>query len=219
MTERDQEIIQLVGRYRIGTNATFQKLAFQNQSLNAVSKVTARLCRERMLQRYPLIPPQDYFTLGPRSIQLLGYGLRRSEPLGPQALPMDYAVLLYCANGDRIRLTKSELCETAAWLPNNLSHVPYCRTSKGILELVRVDLGGSPRHVAKKLATDCALRMEIPEFQELIELKRFQIVLLTTTNTKARLIRQAIQSLTWKSEVRLHLAMIQKLTQLQLRNA
>ncbi|MCA9078703.1 MAG: hypothetical protein KDA93_27005 [Planctomycetaceae bacterium] len=149
MTNRDQTIIDLTHRYRIGTNAAYQKLAFNGQSLNAVAKVTARLCRQRLLQRYPLIPPEDYFTLGPRSAKQLGLAPRRTEPLGPQALPIDYAVLLYATHGDRTRLIPEELRQAAMWKPQELTHAPYCKTAQGILELVRVDLGGrhnmSPR--------------------------------------------------------------------------
>lgn len=219
MPDRDQTIIDLTNRYRIGTNAAFKQLAFEGQSMNAVTKVTARLCRQGMLQRYPLIPPEDYFTLGPRSAKQLGHSMRRTEPLGPQALPIDYAVLLYATNGDRTRLIPEELKQAATWMPSELTHAPYCKTSKGILELIRVDLGGTPQHVAKKSAADCSRRMEVPEFRQLIENDRFQFVVLTTTSSKARLIRQAIESMSWEHRVRLHLAMIPRLTQLQLRNA
>ena len=219
MTDRDQTIIELTNRYRIGTNAAYRHLAFDGQSMNAVTKVTARLCRQGLLQRYPLIPPEDYFTLGPRSASQLGLSPRRTEPLGPQALPIDYAVLLYATNGDRTRLMPAELKQAATWMPKELTHAPHCKTSKGILELVRVDLGGSPQHVAKKSAADCSRRMEVPEFQQLVTGDRFQLVVLTTTSSKARLIRQAMESVPWAHDIRLHLAMIPRLTQLQLRNA
>lgn len=219
MNNRDQTIIELTNRYRLGTNATYQQLAFDGQSMNAVSKVTARLCREGLLSRYPLVPPEDYFTLGPRSARQLGVSERRTEPLGPQALPIDYAVLLYATNGNRTRLSSDDLRENASWLPSELTYLPHCKTSKGILELIRVDLGGSPQHVAKKAAADCSRRMEVPEFQDLVRSDRFQLVVLTTTGSKARLIRQAIASMPWDHDIRLHLAVIPRLTQLQLRNA
>lgn len=218
MSNRDQTLIDVTNRYRMATNATFRRLVFDGQSLNAVTKVTARLCRQGLLARYPLIPPEDYFTLGPRAARQLGVSARRTEPLGPQALPIDYAILLYSTNGNRERLMPDELRQTATWMPSELTHAPYCRTSHGILELIRVDLGGSPQHVAKKSVVDCSRRMAVPEFRQLIEADRFQFVILTTTSSKARLIRQAIEALPWEHEIRLHFAMIPRLTQLQLRN-
>ena len=218
MPDRDEKIVQLTDRYRMGTNAAFHRLIFHGQSLNAVTKVTARMCRQGWLCRYPLIPPEDYFTLGPVAVRQLGHSLRRSEPLGPQALPIDYAVLLYATHGDRIRLHVTELQSQVPWLPDELTYVPYCRTSGGVLELIRVDLGGTPQHIAKKAATDCARRLEIPEFRLLVESDRFQLVVLTTTSSKARLIRQAIEGLAWESRTRLHLATISRLTLLHLRH-
>jgi len=218
MTDRDQQIIQLVDRYRIATNAVIRSMVFEQQSLNAVTKVTARMCRQGWLQRYPLIPPEHYFTLGPLAVRQFGHSARRTEPLGPQALPIDYAVLLYAIHGDRTRLLRTELNEIAPWLPDELCHAPFCRTSGGGLELVRVDLGGSPYHVARKAARDCSRRIDIPEFRNLIDEKRVQLVVLTTTTAKARLIRQAMEGLSWESNLRLHIATISRLTFLHLRN-
>ena len=81
MKERDLKILELTVRYRLGTNFTFREMVFNGQSLNAVSKVTARLCKQNYLARYPLFPPQDYFILGRRSIQLFGLSNGRALPL------------------------------------------------------------------------------------------------------------------------------------------
>jgi len=217
MQKRDDDILQLTDRFRLGTNLAYRQVLFAEQSLNAVTKVTARLCQQGWLRRYPLIPPEDYFTLGPAAVRDLGYANRRSEPLGSQALPIDYAVLLYGSHGQRTRLRKAELSALFPWLPVELTHAPYCRSQSGVLDLIRVDLGGSPQHVAKKAAADCSVRWEIEGFRELVEQQRFQMVILTTTSSKARLIRQAIESASWNASVRLHLAIVPRLTYLQLR--
>ena len=217
MSQRDELIVSFTERHRLGTNQAYQRVITPDVSLNAVTKVTARLCRQGLLSRYPLIPPEEYFTPGPVACRRLGLPLRRSEPLGPQALPMDYAVLLYCIHGQRTRLSRTELETKTPWLPEELHHAPYTQTTAGLLELVRVDLGGSPFHVAKKAATDCARRMEIPEFCQLVEKDQFQLVVLTTTQSKARLIRQAMEGLARNDKVRIHLATIPRLSFLHLR--
>ncbi len=217
MQQRDNDILRLTDRFRLGTNLAYRQVIFTEQSLNAVTKVTARLCQQGWLRRYPLIPPEDYFMLGPAAVRDLGYANRRSEPLGSQALPTDYAVLLYGSHGQRTRLLRSELSESFPWLPIELTHAPYCRSTSGVLELIRVDLGGSPQHVAKKAAADCSVRWEIAEFRELVGQQRFQMVILTTTSSKARLIRQAIEAASWNTSIRLHLAIVPRLTLLQLR--
>lgn len=217
MQKRDEEILRLTDRFRLGTNLAYRQVLFHDQSLNAVTKVTARMCRQGWLRRYPLIPPEDYFTLGPAAVRDLGYANRRCEPLGSQALPTDYAVLLYGSHGQRTRLMRAELSESLPWLPDEMTHAPYCRGNSGVLELIRVDLGGSPQHVAKKAAADCSARWDFDEFRKLVEQQRFQMVILTTTPSKARLIRQAVEAASWNDRVRLHLAIIPRLTLLQLR--
>ena len=217
MQKRDEQILQLTDRFRLGTNMAYRQVLFEKQSLNAVTKVTARLCQQGWLRRYPLIPPEDYFTLGPTAVRSLGYANRRSEPLGSQSLPIDYAVLLYGTHGQRSRLLKTELSELYPWLPDELTHTPHCRSNSGVLELIRVDLGGSPQHVARKAAADCSARCELDEFHKLVDQQRFQMVILTTTPSKARLIRQAVEAASWNDRVRLHLAIIPRLTLLQLR--
>ncbi len=217
MQNRDQEIISLTQRYRLATNATIHRHLFVGKSINAVTKVTSRLCREGMLQRYPLIPPEDYFTLGPYSAKQLGLAKHRTEPLGPQALPTDYAVLLYASMGERVRLADNELLEIVPWLPSEFYYAPHCKTAKGVLELIRVDLGGSPYHLAKKCAADYSRRLEHSEFRELLCQNRFQLVVLTTTQIKARLIRQSIESMAWEHAIRLHLAIIPRLAFLHFR--
>jgi hypothetical protein len=219
MTQHDLSIIQLTERYRIGTNAAYHRLVFEDQSLNAVSKITARMCRQGWLCRYPLLPPEDYFTPGPLAVKQFGIAARRTEPLGPQALPIDYAVLLFAMHGSRTRLSTQELNQQFPWLTSDLLYIPYCLTNQRILELIRVDLGGTPNHVARKIASEYAKRAEIPEFRSLVASNKFQVVVLTSTASKARLIRQAVEAMQWDSAVRLHMAMIPRLTLLQLRQA
>ena len=45
MRERDEQILKLTDRFRLGTNLAYRQVIFRDQSLNAVTKVTARMCR------------------------------------------------------------------------------------------------------------------------------------------------------------------------------
>jgi len=217
--KRDKEIIDFIIRYRLGTNASIHKTIFADQSINAVTKVTARLCASGLLRRYPLLPPENYFTIGPDAVRQFGISARRTEPLGPQALPTDYAVLMFATHSKqpRRRLAVDELAEYTPWLPEELRRAPYCLNDDGSLELVRVDLGGSPQHVARKTAADIAARLEVSELAELAASGRFQLVILTTTNEKSKLIASAIEAQGWSQAVRIHMAVIQRLSYLQLR--
>jgi hypothetical protein len=88
-------ILDHVLRYRMTTNQVVERLYFPAQKYNAVTKVTARLRRDRLLSKFVLCHPRVYFTLGPRAAQDLGVSPGRTCPLGPQSLPTEYAVLAY----------------------------------------------------------------------------------------------------------------------------
>lgn len=217
--KRDKAILDHILRYRLTTNAVLHRTLFPEQSMNAVTKVTARLCQRGLLRRYPLVPPETYFTAGPEAVRQFGVPSRRTEPLGPQALPIDYAVLIYATHGKHScrRMTSDELAAYMSWLPDELTRTPYCVGDGGRLDLIRVDLGGSPQHVARKAAADVSARLSIPELAELAATDMFQLVILTTTDDKARLISSAFESLGWSDTVRIHLAAVSRLSFLQLR--
>ena len=217
--KRDKAILDHILRYRLTTNAVLHRTLFPEQSMNAVTKVAARLCQRGLLRRYPLVPPETYFTVGPEAVRQFGVPSRRTEPLGPQSLPIDYAVLIYATHGKQAcrRMTSDELTSYMSWLPDELTRTPYCVSNGGRLDLIRVDLGGSPQHVARKAAADLSARLSIPELAELAATAKFQLVILTTTDDKARLISSAFDSLGWSDNVRIHLAAVSRLSFLQLR--
>lgn len=216
---RDTEIVNFVIRYRLATNSAIRSQPLSGLSPNAVTKVTARMCTAGILTRYTLIPPEYYFRTGQKANNALGLSQRNAEPLGPQALPVDYATLVYATQGKspRRRLSALELCEYMPWLPEEFRQSPYCLAADGRLDLVRVDLGGSPQHVARKVASAAHKRLNVPELAELAARSRFQIVVLTTSSQKANYIAKAFADTDCAVAVRIHLAVIPQLSLLLLR--
>ncbi len=216
---RDLSLVEFVRRYRLATNRVIGSQLLPGRSLNAVAKVTARLCTAQILSRYVLVPPETYFRLGPHAISSLGLPARLSKPLGPQSLPTDYATLIYATSGNarRRRLTGAELTEYMPWLPYDLSQSPYCVDTKGQLELIRVDLGGSPLHVARKITQASHDRLDVPQISELAAASRFQVVVLTTSEEKSKAISKALVACGCTDAVRVHIAVIPRLSFLLLR--
>ena len=211
---RQRSIIDFVVRYHLATNRVIGSQLLAEITPNAVAKVTARLCALDLLTRYMLIPPETYFRPGSRSIRILGLSARSTEPLGPQSLPTDYATLIYATlgNASRRRLTPREVDEYMPWLPGDLAQAPYCIDANGRLDLVRVDLGGSPQHVARKTTAAAHERLDIPQVSELAVASRFQVVVLTTSAEKARAIARALSDCGCTDAVRVHLAVIPRLS-------
>lgn len=218
--ERDQSCVDFVIRYKLATNQVLASQLLAGRSVNAVAKVTARLCKAQILSRYMLIPPETYFRLGTRAIACLGLSARLAEPLGPQALPTDYATLIYAMTGSkrRRRLTLKEVDEYMPWLPNDLKYSPYTVDAEGNLEMIRADLGGSPQHVARKTTAAAHERLDVPEIADLAHASRFQVVLLTTSEEKAAAIAKSLAALGCTNAVRIHIAIIRRLSLLLLRS-
>lgn len=216
---RDRQIVEFVQRYRMATNRVLESSLLTGRSMNAVAKVTARLCSAEILKRYVLIPPETYFRLGSHPISSLGLSARLSEPLGPQSLPTDYATLIYATSGNthRRRLTANEFNEYMPWLPNELSQSPYCIDAKGQLELIRVDLGGSPQHIARKTTQSAHDRLDVPQISDLAAAGRFQVVVLTTSQEKSKAMSRALAASGCTDAVRVHIAVIPRLSFLLLR--
>lgn len=224
LTQRDQTILDHVVRYRITTNEVLHHALFDHCLLNAVTKVTSRLCCRDYLRRYPLCYPRCYFTLGSRATSLLGLPENRSLPLGPQSLPTEYALLVFAVMGksDHVRLTRGEFNKQFPSVKTGLAEQAYCfDADQDVLELVRVDLGGAVDHVARKCEADIAARRDDSPFSTLLQEERFRLVIITTTAEKAAAIQQSLRSRIWPDGLLLHIAVVSDLLNLTagLRNA
>lgn len=221
MRERDRQIIDHVHRHRITTNEVLHKLFFTDQQHNAVTKVTARLCRAEFLRKFPLYHPRTYFTLGPQAARQLGAPLQRTLPLGPQSLPTEYAALVYASGKPHLRrLTTQELEQLVPWLYGPFADFPYCwdeSTDPTVLELLRVDLGGRPDYVARKCEADMEVRRPLSGFEEWIRHGRFRLVVITGTTEKAALIRSAIEGHVWPDGLSIRLVVVSDLLHLTAR--
>ena len=219
LTERDRAILRHIMRYRITTNEVLHRTMFAGMAANSVTKMTRRLCRMQYLRQFPLIHPQTYFVAGERAVRDFGISVHRTRPLGPQSLPVEYAVLAYSTLGKEahFRLTISEITQRYSWIPPSISEQPHCerRQEKNVvLESIRVDLGGAADHIARKCDSDLQSRVGHPEFYALVADRRFRAVVLTATTDKAAAIEQSLSTHLWPESYAIHLATVPELLQL-----
>ena len=216
---RHWAIIEDVRRYRLMTPGVIQARHMPTLQLNAVNKVTARLVRKRVLAKYPLYHPRIYFTLGPIGAQNLGVSMQRTLPLGPQTLPTDYATMVYATTKahQRRRLTGEELIHLVPGLPGILADFAYCldeTQSPPVFELVRVDLGGRPDHVARKCDADIEVRKPVQQLSRWMRDGRFRLVVITATADKAVAIRDSLSQHVWPTGLTIHLTIVPELIHL-----
>lgn len=211
LKSRDLGIVDFVARYRLATVDVLQQCVLPTSSANAVAKLVNRLCVAGYLRKFTLIHPTRYFVLGEAGAKALGLRIGRTDPLGPQSLPIEYAVLLYCAHvhPQRRRLSSEEVCALWPWLPAVLAAAPHCYDEPSqSLELLRVDLGGAADHVARKCAHDIESRRRLPEFSSIVAAGRFRLVVITATKEKSSAIKLALDRHDRPDGLRLHASVI-----------
>ena len=195
ISERDREIINHVARYRLTTTSVLCSPQLLDLTPRAARKTLRRLSELEYIASYPLIHPLRYYVLGKRATKALGLTSHRSFPLGPQSLPTEYATLIHAtqAKQPRQRLKRAEVLSHYPWLPKPLATATHCRESmSGIIELVRVDLGGTPDHIVRKCVRDLHARLCISEFVPVVRSGQFRLVIVTATAEKGTALRQAI---------------------------
>ena len=208
-----RRIIDDVRRMRIVTNETVRKRWIPELTANAVAKTTSKLVADGWLCAYPLIGRRKYFTPGPRTVNTLSLSQSASKPLGSQALPTWVAVSSYIAmSGPVTRVSlPSELKASFPWMPGYLMvgpHVMKTLTDKIELRLIRVDLGGSVKHIASKCEEDLRRRVSFPQFQSMLETKTFVFVVLTTTEQKKKFLMKELSNRRWPQGVRFELCVV-----------
>lgn len=220
LSQRDHAVIQQADALRITTLEILRQSLLKGLTRSGVSKIVNRLCRSRYLQSYTLIHPGRYFVLGDAGATLLGRSGHRVLPLGPQALPTEYAAAVHCALGKsaRRRMTKDELRQRFPWLPKRLVETPVGLDLKtDVIEMLRVDLGGPAHHVARKCRKDIRTRTAIPEFAELVRKGGLKLVIITGTQEKADAIRAAVRRHRWPEGLKFHCTIVPELLQLTAR--
>jgi hypothetical protein len=215
-SNRDKEILLHVARYRLSVYEVLQDKFFPDLGPTAPIKVVKRLCRQGFLKRIPLYGRKCAFVLTSRAGKTLGASWRRHELPGPQSLPIDFAVLMYATSRKRgRRLTRHELLSFFPWVAPAFASLPHCTddepAGRNCLELIRVDLGGTPEHVARKCFQDIVKRRDKELFGTLLREGRFKLVVITTAKEKATSIQKAVDRHAWPDGLAFHLVVLPQL--------
>jgi hypothetical protein len=215
-TDRDTRVLDHVERNRITTNQIVRQSCLPELSGNAVRKVTARLCRMDCLHKVEFLQRRSYFTLSARQTRARGLPSAWSLPLGPIALPTEYAVLKY-ANANDLRRHRLTLRELANMLPHTepvLLEPAHCLDeleTQATIELVRVDLFGKPDHVARKCDRDIRRRRDFGKLDQMISSGRFRLVVITASQQKATAITTSLHRHCWPDGLQIRLAVVSEL--------
>ncbi len=204
---RDRRIMDEVIRLRVLTNEAVRALFMPTSSLNAATKVTARLAKQGWLNSFEYIDRCQYFVAGLKTVQTFGIPTSRVRPLGPQALATHLAMLDFVSRSTpRLRvMTEREIAEfvaSEAETNRGIPHAVEVADPSEMLRLVRVDLGGTPAHLVSKLNADIRSRVSNSQYASLVAAKKLVLVTLTATDTKKSLIESTIRKKSWPTGLR-----------------
>ena len=217
LADRDYEILRHLRRYRLTTRVVLGRLFFEGSELNAVSKVVSRLEQKGFLLTHELAAGtgRNYYTVGPAGCSLFGIPPKRSGALGPQALLTDLAILLYCCGrateSTRKRLLVSELAtKQPGLLGKGMDAGRYVLETPPVgvstLGFVRVDHGGDVAHIVRKCVEDMEKRAKVPAIRELMDHRRFVLVIVTASEDKKLAFQDALARRPWLVQFRVEAA-------------
>ena len=215
-SDRDEMVLDHIARNRITTHPVLQQACMPNLGSSAVRKITARLCRTGCLAKVEFRQRRSYFTLSLRQTKARGLPFGWSQPLGAIALPKEYAVLQYTceANAKRKRLSLKELTTVLPDIDQQVFAAAHCldeSTQPPAMELIRVDLGGKPDHVARKCYQDVQRRRGFTLIEQMIKSGHFRLVVITASGQKARVIKAALDQHLWPAGLQIRLAVVSDL--------
>lgn len=204
---RDRRILDDAIRFRLLTNEAIHRLHLPSVQPNAITKVTARLVKQEWLVAHQFAAKTQYFVPGTKAIRSFGLPASRSRVLGPQALATYLAIIEYAMSAsDHLRiLTDSELShllndESKGY--RSLMHAVEQVPVDGLIRVIRVDLGGSPSHIAQKLNSDIQKRISHLWYASLLAHRKLIFVVLTPSPSKKTAIETAIRKRVWPNGIR-----------------
>jgi hypothetical protein len=126
------------------------------------------------------------------------------------------SIVAYCTRAvPRYRLLdQADFTSSWSWIPEKLRTLPYVVESNSpetALRLVRIDLGGTPAHVAMKCDRDMHVRCNVPGFRKLLADRRLVLVVLTSTESKKELLVAALKKGDWPVNTRLDVFVVPEL--------
>ena len=198
LSDRDRNILEFVGQYRLGTDELFRRVFFPDVTdARAVRKVTFRLVRLNYLRKLHLNPKAAYYVLAPRACRLVGAKVREPVPFTEQSFPGALGAACFCVTTGAKRYTAAKF---QAGHPD-LCKPGQCRSNyfkeevdgKFTLGMFLFDRATSPKRMTAKIRKVISQRYRLPAFRDLVLAGRFQLVILTGYNAKRLELEQAVR--------------------------
>jgi hypothetical protein len=190
ITERDEDILRHVARYRLTTSEVLRRLYFASAKPGGEKNVLRRLTGD-YLQPRPLYGKRVYYQLTPAAAMTLGESEESAAPLGPQALVRLYGTLAFCCLGKTLKpvFTRAEFLQAFPGFADRLdlgqTHFYLDDDGQTVrLGQILVEQGGEYLRLLNKCRRLIERGREVPGFQEIIADELFVIALVIAEESK-----------------------------------
>lgn len=197
---RDRALLNLVGRYRVGTREIFHRLFFEKVSMDAVKSVLGRLCANpagAYLVARPLIGKEVYYQLTEFGARQLGFPDEWAKPLGPQALISHFAIMSWCCAdpSQRKLFLRDEWGKAFPEFAEYFQHYVLLQVAgQATLTRLKVDMGGDAARLVQTCETLIRAASKTPGLNDLVFQKLYALAVLTAEESKAERIRENLKS-------------------------
>jgi len=199
LTERDEEILKHVARYRLTTTEALRRLFFPDAKPGGEKNVLRRLTGE-YLQPQPLYGKRVYYQLTPTAAKTLGETEESATPFGPQALVRLYGVLAFCCLGNTVKpvFTRTEFIQAfsrfADLLDLGQNHFYLDSDGRTVrLGQILVEQGGEYQRLLNKCRKLIDRGRELPGFQEIIADELFVIAIVLAEDSKREMLQAQLR--------------------------
>ncbi|MCP5127494.1 MAG: hypothetical protein H6973_18225 [Gammaproteobacteria bacterium] len=194
LTERDEEVLKHVARYRLTTTDALRRLFFPEAKPGGEKNIVRRLTGD-YLQPQPLYGKRVYYQLTPKAAKVLGESEESATPFGPQALVRLYGVLAFCCLGKTIRpvFTRTEFIQAfsgfaqALDLGQNHFYLDFDGKTTRLGQIL-VEQGGEYQRLVNKCRKLIERGRELPGFQEIINDELFVISIVLAEESKREML-------------------------------
>jgi len=200
----DEKTLILALRHKMITAEVIQRAVYdaQNQKTRLAVEAQMKRLKGPYLEAEPLIWKRRYYHPTALTARLFGAPEEAAEPLGPQALPKEYALLNHCCmrSVPLVRLTRQRLKELFTdwelFLPKKTGFysdfVQAMIGNRGWISRVQVDRGGDYLRflsTCRDVLSHCRASVSI---RELIEEECFRFTILTGDERKKDSLQAAL---------------------------
>lgn len=191
--EREDNILDHIGRYRVTLRAVLERLFFEDASCNNVVQRLVRQGKIRAREK-GLAGKLNYYQLTTAEARRRVLPTSRAAALGARALHVHLGVLWFCCMLDRPRrrIEEDEVQSLFATLPSQLPHCAEDGNPPRIIRIQVTDPTARVTGVVKRFRRSLYDAVDDPKIAGWVHARRYAFALLAESRARKHAIQSAV---------------------------